>query len=107
MRGLRIATQGSDRAVKVADSDPALWVTHDHLPNIAIVRFDPSRGTGPVQRLLGTGGEGHAVVVHSRASDGRWLVADPAVGWRYWSNEELQRVFTGEEIYLGASKTPR
>jgi hypothetical protein len=86
--------------VEVADTDPSLWPAKDQLPNLAVVRFAPQGGDGPVRRLLGRGREGHAVVVHSRTADGRWRVADPAVGWRSWSDREFRRVFTGEAIYL-------
>ncbi|MCO8122917.1 peptidase C39 [Stieleria sp. TO1_6] len=101
IRGLRMAVNGSDRQVQVADSDPGRWSINGQLPNLAVVRFRNHRAAGPVTQLLGTDAEGHAIVVHSRTSDGRWRIADPAVGWRMWSDEELRRVFTGEAIYLG------
>jgi hypothetical protein len=100
IRGLRIAVAGSTRIVDVADSDPGLWVARMQLPNVAVVRFQDDRAAGPVRKLLGTEGEGHAVVVHSRTDNGRWRVADPAVGWQLWDDEPFRRVFTGEAIYL-------
>jgi predicted double-glycine peptidase len=102
VRGLRMAVSGSDRSVEVASSEPAAWTSRRQLPNIAVISFRQLEDAGPVTRLLGAGDEGHAVVVHSRLSDGRWLIADPAVGWRRWSDEEFRRVFTGEAIYLAA-----
>lgn len=104
VRGLRMAIGNSGHVVRVADTEPAAWVSKNQLPSIAVVRFDADPSIGPVNRLLGTGGEGHAVVVHSRGSDGRWRIADPAVGWRYWSDEEFRHVFTGEALYLAAAR---
>lgn len=104
VRGLRIAVAGSKHRVAIADTNPRAWRAKDQLPNIAVVRFagelpsGPVRG--PVRQLLGSDGEGHAVVVHSRTSDGHWRVADPAVGWRVWDDAFFRSVFTGEAIYL-------
>lgn len=100
VRGLRIAVADNHLDVKVADSDPIKWIARNQLPNIAVVRFTSDHTNGPVRRLLGNNGEGHAVVVHSRSNDGRWRVADPAVGWRLWDDDRLRQVFTGEAIYL-------
>ncbi|PAY18370.1 hypothetical protein CKO51_16885 [Rhodopirellula sp. SM50] len=101
IRGLRIAVADSSQQVEVAAQDPGLWRARGQLPNVAVVRFsDDHRASGPVRRLLGTDGEGHAVVVHSRMADGRWKIADPAVGWRLWDDDHFRRVFTGEAIYL-------
>ncbi|MEM0926847.1 MAG: cysteine peptidase family C39 domain-containing protein [Planctomycetota bacterium] len=104
IRGLRIATRGLNRTVSVADPNPTHWVANKQVPNIAVVQFqgsgrDPSR-FAPVRRLLGSDGEGHAVVVLGRNADGMWLVADPAVGHRLWSDAEFRACFTGEAIYL-------
>lgn len=103
VRGLRMAVSGSDRIVRLADPEPATWVAQNALPNVAVVRFRRPTHRTSVTRLFGGGGEGHAVVVHSRTSDGRWRIADPAVGWRYWSDEEFRQIFTGEAIYLADS----
>lgn len=103
VRGLRIAVAGSGHAVAVADQDPRKWASQSQLPNVAVVRFNNVRGDRPVRQLLGTDGEGHAIVVHSRTADGLWRVADPAVGWQLWSDERLARVFTGDAIYLASS----
>ncbi|WP_182867411.1 cysteine peptidase family C39 domain-containing protein [Stieleria mannarensis] len=104
VRGLRLAVAGSSHTVEVADQDPGMWVARGQLPNVAVVRFNDRRDRQPVRQLLGTDGEGHAVVVHSRTADGRWKIADPAVGWRYWSDEQFRQLFTGDAIYLTAGK---
>ncbi|MEM6471784.1 MAG: hypothetical protein AAF802_19650 [Planctomycetota bacterium] len=102
IRGLRIATEGSNCRVRIGDSSPSSWIINRQLPNIVVVQF-PGQSDGrfeSVRRLLGTDGEGHAVVVVGRDSDGMWRVADPAVGWQLWTDEELRTRFTGEAIYL-------
>ncbi|MCA9139181.1 MAG: hypothetical protein KDB00_20550 [Planctomycetales bacterium] len=109
VRGLRIAVAGNQQTVRVADPDPIKWLIKNQLPNIAVVRFTDDHDNGPVRRLLGANGEGHAVVVHSRTEDGKWRVADPAVGWRLWDDDRFRQVFTGEAIYLapaGADDVP-
>jgi hypothetical protein len=102
VRGLRIALAGSDRRVRVAESDPAVWNAMDQLPNVAVVRFRDQRNHGAVNQLLRNDHDGHAIVVHSRTKDGRWRIADPAVGWQTWDDDRLRRVFTGEAIYLAS-----
>ena len=102
VRGLRLALAGSDRIVRVAESDPAAWSAMHQLPNVAVVRFRDQRNDGAVDQLLRNDHEGHAVVVHSRTKDGRWRIADPAVGWETWDDDRLRRVFTGEAIYLAS-----
>lgn len=100
VRGLRIAVAQSSHRVKIANQEPERWVALNQLPNVAVVRFSDQRPAGPVHQLLGTNGEGHAVVVHSRTADGRWRIADPAVGWQVWDDDRFRRVFTGDAIYL-------
>ncbi|MDM4017801.1 cysteine peptidase family C39 domain-containing protein [Roseiconus lacunae] len=100
VRGLRLATEGSQFSVAVADDDPRHWQTRNQLPNLAVICFRGSGHGDTVRRLLGTDGDAHAVMVHGRTPDGLWKVADPAVGWRYFQDDEFRRVFTGEAIYL-------
>lgn len=100
VRGLRLVVSGSSRRVGIADTQPHRWIGQDQLPNVAVVRFQSQRESGSVRRLLFRDGDAHAVVVHSRTQEGKWLVADPAVGWKVWSDDELCDVFTGEAIYL-------
>ncbi|KAA5543691.1 hypothetical protein FYK55_10870 [Roseiconus nitratireducens] len=99
-RGLQITLAGTGRDARVASSEPSLWQSLGQLPNVAVIRFHNDQSAGPVQRLLGTSGEGHAVVVHSRTADGKWKVADPAVGWLTWDDQEFRRLFSGDAIYL-------
>ncbi|MEO1616876.1 MAG: hypothetical protein AAFV88_13555 [Planctomycetota bacterium] len=105
VRGLRLATAGTNQEVRVADTNPTRWITKQQLPNLAVVQFRDSPNTtndrlGTVRRLMGSGGEAHAVVVVGRESSGLWKIGDPAVGWRYWTEEEFRQRFTGDAIYL-------
>ena len=100
-RGLEMSLEGTGLEARIADQEPRFWQTKDQLPNVAVVQFEPSRSQGPVRGLLGRDGDKHAIVVHSRTADGRWLVADPAVGWRHWDDQALRASFTGEAIFIG------
>ncbi|MCC9604117.1 peptidase C39 [Stieleria sp. JC731] len=100
VRGLRLAIDGGHHSVQVASQNPTAWEHRGQLPNLSVICFRGGNHDDTVRRLLGTDGEAHAVVVYGRASHGRWKVGDPAVGIRYFSDEEFRQVFTGEAIYL-------
>ena len=105
VRGLRLATLNSGYTVSVADPNPRRWVSKGQLPNVAVICFRAGRKNDTVRRLLGTGGDAHAVMVYGRTNDGEWKVADPAVGWRYFRDEEFQSLFTGEAIFLSKNES--
>ncbi len=98
-RGLKLATQPFHADVKIASRDPAEWIRQGQLPNVALIRFANSHQTGPIRRLLGPRGEGHAIVVLD-FQDGQWILGDPAVGRVSWSDADFRRRFTGDAIYL-------
>ena len=98
-RGLKLGAEGFDRDVKVASSDPNVWLMQNQLPNVALVRFANSTHSGSIRWLLGPRGEGHAVVVLAHDEAG-WIIADPAMGRVRWSNADFKRRFTGDAIYL-------
>ncbi len=102
-RGLSTATHGVALQPSVASSHPEQWNAGGQLPNIALVRFPHMRGHGSLKRLLGPRGEGHAIVVLDRLSDGNWLIADPAFGNATWSDQAFRDRFTGDAIYLAAN----
>ena len=85
---------------RVASPNADRWIANDQLPLIALVRFADSSGTGALQRLLGPRGEGHAVVVLGRDSEGNWMIADPAFGRTSWTDQAFRDRFTGDAIYL-------
>jgi len=109
-RGLKIASQKHGCRVRVGDKDPRNWLASGQLPSLALVHF-PADEFGPIGsnarrswsadsiRFFGDRAEGHAVVVVGR-EDGKWLVADPAIGLVKWSDETMRIRFTGDAIYL-------
>lgn len=99
-RGVSLAAASQDKSVGVASSDPSQWLQLGQLPNVAIVQFSNESDSGTYTRLLGTRGEGHAVTVLGKTDAGRWIIGDPAVGRIVWTNEQLNRRFTGEAIYV-------
>ncbi|MEO1529681.1 MAG: cysteine peptidase family C39 domain-containing protein [Planctomycetota bacterium] len=105
-RGLKVSLEGTGAQARVADSDPGFWQAKGQLPNIAIVQFDSLRKRNHIRGFLGQDGDKHAVVVHSRTADGRWKVADPAMGWSYWDDAMLRAAFTGEALFLSKERTP-
>ncbi|MEL6105555.1 MAG: hypothetical protein AAFU85_05950 [Planctomycetota bacterium] len=100
-RGIEMGLQGTGMEARIADHSIRLWESKNQLPNVAVVQFEPVQSPGLIRGLLRNDGEKHAIVVHSRADDGTWLVADPAVGWRSWEDDALRAAFTGEAIYIG------
>ena len=99
-RGLTAVARKRGYAARVAGSHPSDWIDRGQLPCIALVRFKQTHSQRPLERLLGPRGEGHAVVILGRDDDGDWQIADPAFGKTTWSDEDLQRRFTGDAIYL-------
>lgn len=104
-RGLAFEAGRFGRSARVASTNPKQWDELDQLPNVALVHFDRGGAKTPLYRLLGRrglerDGEGHAVVVIKRTSNGRWLIADPAVGRVQWTDEEFLSRFSGDAIYL-------
>lgn len=108
-RGLSVGSRENYRWARIASPDPSHWFAKQQLPNVALVRF-PQDEFGPIDKLPKTnprkflGGRGpnrvgHAVVVVG-FEDGKWTIADPAVGMVQWTDQELQNRFTGEAIYL-------
>ena len=98
--GLRWAVGDSGLDAFAADRDPMRWPAKQQLPNVAIVRFAGPDGGSGMPSFIGQTNEYHAIVVHRRLPDGRWIIADPAVGWVVWDDEMLHRRFTGNAIYL-------
>ena len=103
-RGLRLATDGSPRQVRIARNNPSDWLALDQLPNIALVKFNENEYAGDnvprrIRWMSGVTGEGHAIVVLGY-EDGQWIIGDPAIGRVRWSDEDLRRRFTGEAIYV-------
>ncbi len=99
-RGLAIASAHRSVRPAVVSSNPDRWEADQQLPNIALVRFDHSPRIGPLRRLLGPSGDGHAVVVLGRTRDGDWRIADPAFGRTIWSDQLFRERFTGDGIFL-------
>ena len=99
-RGLKMSLEGTGMKARVADSDPRFWSSKDQLPNVAVVQFEASGTQSLVRGLIHRDGEKHAIVIHGREEDGRWLVADPAMGWSRWDDQTFRAVFTGEAIYI-------
>lgn len=105
-RGVASTARQFGRSARVAVSDPGKWFASEQLPIIALVRFDDTATPGPLVRLFGPRGEGHAVVVLGRTDSGRWIIGDPAVGRVTWSDEEFRARFTGDAIYLESPASP-
>lgn len=99
-RGLATVLKHSDHQARVASSDPDRWTVNNQLPNISLVCLTQGPSSGPSRWLLGPRGEGHAVVVFGRSSDGNWVIADPAFGWTRWTDKQFRQRFTGDAIYL-------
>lgn len=99
-RGVQLSVAGRGGSATVASRDPDTWIRRGQLPNLAVVSFQengcPTRGG----RFTGAATELHALVVHSRTVDGGWRIADPASGWRTWSDKEFRDVFTGDAIFV-------
>lgn len=98
--GLAVTARPFGAKPVVASVDPSGWVARGELPNLALVRFANWHDTGPLHRLLGPRGEGHAVVVTGQDKHGNWLIADPAFGMTAWSDAQFRSRFTGDAIYL-------
>ena len=99
-RGLNLAVSDLNCRARIADRDPRFWTTKDQLPNVAVLQFRQGQSSHSMRGFNPPSVERHAVVVHSRTSDGEWLVADPAVGWRRFDDEMFRAIFTGDAIYL-------
>lgn len=103
-RGLNVGVRGYQSHAKIASRDPGDWVGKGELPNVALIRFDDfGPRSGSTRWLLGPRGEGHAIVVVG-FEDGRWLLADPAVGLIRWSDADFRKRFTGDAIFLAGRK---
>ena len=112
-RGITIGCEGTSCNVELASRDQHRWKSAGQLPNIALVRFSeneyetglnlnsPQRPRSQPQWFTGSNGaeDGHAVVVLGY-QDGRWSIADPAIGLVTWSDAELASRFTGDAIYI-------
>ena len=100
-RGLKIGARDHGHQVRVASSSPTHWLDKGQLPNVALVSFARNEFAEDNSNrwFMGPRGEGHAVVILAY-EQGRWIIGDPAVGRVSWSDEELQRRFTGDAIYL-------
>ncbi len=103
-RGLSLVASRHGRSANVAANDPGQWLRMRQLPVAAMIQFPPDFATdlesGPLKRLLGPRGEGHAIVIIGKTDAGRWIIGDPAVGRICWTDKELRDRFTGEAIYL-------
>ncbi len=105
-RGLKLAIRNREHDVRIASRNPKSWGLNGQLPNVAMVHF-PDNEFGPLgktvavpSRFLGPRREaGHAIVVIGQ-TNGKWTIADPAIGLVEWSDEELLNRFTGDAIYL-------
>ncbi|MGI9472094.1 MAG: cysteine peptidase family C39 domain-containing protein, partial [Rubripirellula sp.] len=102
-RGLNAFVAGPHLSARVASVDPDRWTKQRQLPNISLIRFRSSDTS--LSRLMGARGEGHAVVVFGRDSEGDWIIGDPAFGRTKWSDEQFQSRFTGDAIFLAQTKT--
>lgn len=112
-RGIKLGCRNQDRDPCIAGNDPYSWAASGQLPNVALVRFASDEyaqgiipGAPQYQRdqpywFSGpdTTEDGHAVVLLDY-SDGKWKVADPAIGLVTWTDEEFRARFTGDAIYL-------
>jgi len=112
-RGIKLGCRNQDRAPRVAGNDPNKWAANGQLPNVALVRFAndeygqsivPSKSPYSQDEPHWFSGEetteaGHAVVLLDYR-DGKWNVADPAVGLVTWTDDEFRARFTGDAIYL-------
>lgn len=98
--GLRWAVGDSALDAYAADREPTRWPAKQQLPNVAIVRFASADWRSGMPFFIGQADEYHAIVVHRQLPDGRWIIADPAVGWVVWDDEMFRRRFTGNAIYL-------
>ncbi|MEM9368858.1 MAG: peptidase C39, partial [Planctomycetota bacterium] len=102
-RGLAMeATRGGYQA-QVADTNPRLWIGQQQLPNVALVRFEARDDDSRFRQFIGRSDRGHAVCVLGRTDGGRWLIGDPAIGVITWSDEEFDKRFLGDAIYLASS----
>jgi hypothetical protein len=96
---LKLASQRFGGDIRVASSDPSRWIGNGQLPNVALIRFNEAGRGEAIGRLLGRGGEGHAIVVIGYR-DGQWILGDPAVGRISWSDADFRRRFTGDALYV-------
>lgn len=99
-RGLQLSVSHLGGSAAVASRDPEEWMRRGQLPNLAVVSFEENSAPAQVHRFMGAASESHALVVHSRTLNGGWRIADPASGWRTWSDEEFRDVFTGDAIFV-------
>jgi predicted double-glycine peptidase len=97
-RGLVRGVRQNGKKATIASRDPDHWIGTEQLPCVALVQFDKPR-FGTNHWFMGPRGEGHAVVVLGY-TDGKWLIADPAVGEVRWNDEDFRNRFTGDAIYL-------
>jgi predicted double-glycine peptidase len=98
-RGLKLASRPFGADAAIASPDPGQWIARNQLPNVALIWFADAPRSGPIRRLLGPRGEGHAIVVLG-FKDGDWILGDPAIGQVRWSDTDFRRRFTGDAIYL-------
>lgn len=112
-RGLKIGCENHDCKVRIAGSDPYQWAAASQFPNVALVRFasdeyeqgiiagEPTHSRYQPGWFSGveSGEDGHAVVLLSY-KNGKWTVADPAIGLVTWNDSEFRARFTGDAIYI-------
>ena len=112
-RGIKLGCRNQHRAPRVAGNDPYSWAASGQLPNVALVRFASDEyaqsiipGAPQHERYQPywfsgeeTTEDGHAVVLLDY-SDGKWKVADPAIGLVTWTDDEFRARFTGDAVYL-------
>ena len=115
-RGIKLGCEGTEFEVGVASRSPGDWFLKGQLPNVALVRFSENefgdsilgshRSRQPTWIAgSGNGEDGHAVVIVDYR-DGKWTVADPAIGVIKWSDEELRSRFTGDAIFIARQIRP-
>jgi len=103
-RGLAMKANANGFDAEVASSQPSEWLKRGQMPNVALLRFQDQFHSTPANRFMGPRSEGHVVVVLGRSCDGRWIIGDPAVGRLHWSDEEFRSYFTGDAIFLKATR---
>jgi len=112
-RGIKLGCLDQNCDARIAGNDPYRWAAQGQLPNVALVRFasdeyeqgivvgEPTYGRSEPSWFSGNRSDedGHAVVLLDY-KNGKWKVADPAIGTVTWSDAEFRARFTGDAIYI-------
>jgi hypothetical protein len=100
-RGLLLKTEGTSRRVEVFRGDLAALRALQG-PVLLNMRLDPKADTDPrYEKKWGwRPGVAHTVVLFRSLRNGRFYIGDPAVGFEFWHQKDIETLWHGEGFRL-------